>query len=627
MLIGLVPLLTLAWLDIQTLGALGASLAEELAVSLTEQARANLVQQATANAARASREIELMDYSLRLQAQAAMGPAGAPQSQAAVRQRLADFLTRRQLPQAAHIVLSSLIFPDGTHTSFPARAKLDPGIANTAADWARARPAKNLTHWLVPPAADPGMLVGLRRLAGTGKAGTGVTTMALALPSLLESSSLSPPFNAGALILLVSTEGRVAYVHQGSPLKALTRGAALVLDDGGQQQGLLHDLKHLAASERGARFQGRDYLCLHRALSRTGFHLVWLVPTEAATGLARDAGAYALANTRRQTDALIPFLLTVALLIVLAAFYASRSVTGPVSRLKSVVQAVADGDFSARVSIHTGDELEALGAAFNQMIPQLAEQTRLQESLALAREAQQRLLPEAAPSFPGLDIAGQTRYCEQTGGDYFDYLDGRPHGREALGVVVGDVAGHGVAAALLMTTARALLHGMSATSGEIERTLQQLNLQLAGDVRPGHFMTLFYLQIDRQQQRLRYASAGHDPIIWWHADTGQCTTLAGLDIPLGIDPQWQFSPAMEAVFTVGDVFLLATDGVWETRSATGEPFGKARLESLLARHARESARDILEAVLHDLSAFAHDTAPRDDVTVVVVRIDLPPALA
>jgi sigma-B regulation protein RsbU (phosphoserine phosphatase) len=84
---------------------------------------------------------------------------------------------------------------------------------------------------------------------------------------------------------------------------------------------------------------------------------------------------------------------------------------------------------------------------------------------------------------------------------------------------------------------------------------------------------------------------------------------------------------MEAVFTVGDVFLLATDGVWETRSATGEPFGKARLESLLARHARESARDILEAVLHDLSAFAHDTAPRDDVTVVVVRIALPPALA
>ncbi len=454
MLIGLVPLLTLAWLDIQTLGALGASLAEELAVSLTEQARANLVQQANANAARASREIELMDYSLGLQAQAAIGPAGAPQSQTAIRQRLADFLTHRQLPQASHIVLSSLIFPDGTHTTFPARAKLDPGIANTAADWVRARPAKNLTHWLVPAAAEPGVLVGVRRLARTGKAGTGVTAMALALPSLLESSSLGPPFNAGALVLLVSADGRVAYVHQGS-LNALTRGAAFVLDDGAQQQGLLHDLKTLPASERGARFQGRNYLCLHRALSSTGFHLLWLVPTEAATGLARDAGAYALANTRRQTDALIPFLLTVALLIVLAAFYASRSVTGPVSRLKSVVQAVAEGDFSARVSIHTGDELEALGAAFNQMIPQLAEQTRLQESLALAREAQQRLLPEAAPSFPGLDIAGQTRYCEQTGGDYFDYLDGRPRGHAALGVVVGDVAGHGVAAALLMTTARA----------------------------------------------------------------------------------------------------------------------------------------------------------------------------
>jgi sigma-B regulation protein RsbU (phosphoserine phosphatase) len=178
-----------------------------------------------------------------------------------------------------------------------------------------------------------------------------------------------------------------------------------------------------------------------------------------------------------------------------------------------------------------------------------------------------------------------------------------------------------------MTTARALLHGMSATSGEIEGTLQQLNLQLAGDVRPGHFMTLFYVEIDRQQHRLRYASAGHDPILWWHADTGQCTTLAGVDIPLGIDPQWQFSPASEALLTVGDVFLMATDGVWETRSASGDAFGKARLESLLARHARNAAHDILEAVLQDLSAFAHDMAPRDDVTVVVVRIDSSPALA
>ena len=398
------------------------------------------------------------------------------------------------------------------------------------------------------------------------------------------------------------------------------QASTLTLDRPDQQTALLSDLQQSRDGLRTVRYQGGDSFCVYRRLDANGLYLVLLVPVEATIRPAQDAGEYALASTRRQVDAVLPLVLGVAGLIVLLAILAARSITVPISRLERAVHALANGDFTARVNLTTGDELAALAASFNQMIPRLAEQTRTHESLALAREVQQRMLPSAAPQFPGTDIAGMTIYCDETGGDYFDYLDGRLYGRNTLGVVVGDVAGHGIAAALLMTSARALLHGMAASQPAPAQILQQLNLQLAADVRPGHFMTLFSLSLDFDQGQLSWASAGHDPALWWHADTGTLSELTGVDIPLGIDPNWRYTPAVWATIGAGDVLLVATDGVWDTRALSGERFGKARLQALLAQHHAAPAVDICTELLSQLRAFRGAAEERDDVTVVVVKI-------
>jgi len=366
---------------------------------------------------------------------------------------------------------------------------------------------------------------------------------------------------------------------------------------------------------------GERQLCVYRRLDDEGLYLVFLVASRAATRPAQDAADYALTTTRRQQDALLLIACIVAVGVGALSFAAARAVTGPVELLERAVGAVADGDFATRVDIRTGDELENLGASFNAMIPRLEAHTRVQESLALAREVQQQLLPGAAPSFPGLDVAGCSVYCDETGGDYYDFLDLRDVGRHTLGVVIGDVSGHGVAAALLMATARALLHGAAGSAAVTPATMiADLNRLLAADVRPGHFLTLFALFVDVDARRFDWSSAGHDAALWWQAATGSVVDLSGDDIPLGIDRSWQFHASRSASFAPGDVVMLVTDGLWETQATDGERYGKPRLRELLREHHEVPAAELARLVLRAVARFRGERVQRDDLTVVTVRV-------
>ena len=128
-----------------------------------------------------------------------------------------------------------------------------------------------------------------------------------------------------------------------------------------------------------------------------------------------------------------------------------------IQALKTILIGYSLGDFSIRLDIQTGDERDQVIQAFNEMVPKLQDHLRIYKSLNLATEVQQSLLPQANPKIPGLDIVGKSIYCDETGGDYFDYLEIglKPPGR--ISVIVGDVADHGIPSALLMATARALI--------------------------------------------------------------------------------------------------------------------------------------------------------------------------
>ena len=171
-----------------------------------------------------------------------------------------------------------------------------------------------------------------------------------------------------------------------------------------------------------------------------------------------------------------------------------------------------------------------------------------------------------------------------------------------------------------MTTARALLHGLLAAGVPPTLVLQQLNVQLSADVRPGHFMTLFYLLVDVARQRLAWASAGHEPALWWHAATGEVTHLNGEDIPLGIDASWQFKGFAETPYQPGDALLLVTDGLCETRNPAGDTFGRARLVELFRTLGAAPADTIASSVLGALDAFLGGGIAHDDLTIVVVRL-------
>lgn len=245
----------------------------------------------------------------------------------------------------------------------------------------------------------------------------------------------------------------------------------------------------------------------------------------------------------------------------------------------------------------------------------------LRHGLALAEEVQRNLLPRSFPELPGWDIAGTTQYSDATGGDYFDCIgvvDGQI-GR--CGLVVGDVTGHGVAAALLMTTVRALLRMRTTQPGSLADVFADVNRLLCADVTDtGRFMTLLYLTVDVRGRQLTWVRAGQDPIMRYDPKTGTVTDIADHGgPPLGIIPETEYVTNYDPGLRPGQVALLATDGLWEARSPDGEMYGKKRVRAALRALADKPATAIVDGLLAELHEFLGGGKAEDDVTLVVIK--------
>lgn len=320
------------------------------------------------------------------------------------------------------------------------------------------------------------------------------------------------------------------------------------------------------------------------------------------------------------------YLTAFLLIVVLAtAIYCSRifasSIIDPVSQLERAMARVEGGDFSAFVPVDTNDELGALAEHFNQMTVGLKERYRLQRSLDLAKEVQQNLLPREDPVVKGLDVAGQSIYCDETGGDYFDYLSSSKWGAAKLGVLIGDVSGHGIPSALLMATARAFVRQRSSLSGSMAEVVSDVNRQLTRDVEDtGRFMTLFYLMIDMAARNMSWVRAGHDPAIWYDPLSNQFEELHGDGMALGVDESHQFVQYQKSGLKKGQILLLSTDGLWETHNPSGSMFGKNRICELIRQKHDSGAREILDTIVLELEKFRRGRAPEDDITLVVIKV-------
>jgi PAS domain S-box-containing protein len=223
----------------------------------------------------------------------------------------------------------------------------------------------------------------------------------------------------------------------------------------------------------------------------------------------------------------------------------------------------------------------------------VTDMTAQKKSLELAGEVQKSLLPQKNLRIKGLDIAGKSIPCEEIGGDYFDYLLGEEYAERPFSVVVGDITGHGVDAALLMTSARAFLRMRSSQPGSISQIVNEMNRHLTRDVLDtGRFMTLLYMTIDSDNGHLRWVRAGHDPAIVYDPVQDRFEELKGSGLALGLDEKF-------------------TDG---------EMYGKKRFHSIIRQNASAEANDILNAIYNDLDSFRSGFKPEDDVTLVVIKI-------
>jgi len=247
--------------------------------------------------------------------------------------------------------------------------------------------------------------------------------------------------------------------------------------------------------------------------------------------------------------------------------------------------------------------------------------TEQKKALALAGEVQKSLLPQYGVHIPGLDVAGRNVSCEEIGGDYFDFLDHNDYPNAPLSIVVGDIAGHGVDAALLMTTARAFLRMRASQSGNISEIITEMNRHLTSDVLDtGRFMTLFYLAIDPARKNLQWVRAGHDPAIVYDPRQNAFEELSGIGMALGVNEEFRYQENIKAGVADGQIIALGTDGIWEARNNMGDMFGKKRFRDVIRRTAGENAGTILNAVYDELDRYTRGLKSDDDITLVVAKI-------
>jgi hypothetical protein len=358
--------------------------------------------------------------------------------------------------------------------------------------------------------------------------------------------------------------------------------------------------------------ESQSYLASSRSF-RLGEDLAWVV------GVIAPKSDFFAGIWREQRLALVAAGVSVALAIVVAAALAGR-VSGPVLSLIGFMKRVGGGDLSERANLGGGREFRELSSALNCMIDDLKDRLRLRHSLDLAMQVQKRLLPERPPSFHGLDIAGHSTYCDETGGDYYDFLVLDETTPNTMLVALGDVMGHGVAAALVMAGARAVLRDRANSAGGLAELMARLNRMLSQDLDGSRFMTMHLALVNTTEMAYRFVSAGHDPAIVFDPATGDFVEMEAGDMPLGVLAEQEFSEHEFCPLRPGLVVFVGTDGVWEMQNPSGEFFGKDRLRAILRETANHSAQDTVNLLLERLSAFRGDLRPMDDVTFLVIKV-------
>ncbi len=249
-----------------------------------------------------------------------------------------------------------------------------------------------------------------------------------------------------------------------------------------------------------------------------------------------------------------------------------------------------------------------------QISAQQEAERRAAQELEIATQVQARLFPQRKPAVPGLDYAGVCRQARSVGGDYYDFLD---LGTERIALVVGDIAGKGIAAALLMANLQANLRSQCVNAVEHpDKVLNLVNRLLYENTDANAYATLFFAELDHRSGRLRYANCGHLAALVLRGDD----TIERLDptcTVIGMFEDWHCAMA-ESRLDRGDLLALYTDGLTESPNDAGEEFGEERLAAGLRRHRHLPSNELVGAIVEEATRFS-SCEQFDDITLIIAK--------
>ncbi|MGE0885965.1 MAG: PP2C family protein-serine/threonine phosphatase [Blastocatellales bacterium] len=352
----------------------------------------------------------------------------------------------------------------------------------------------------------------------------------------------------------------------------------------------------------------------------------------------------------------------IALAAIVSAVFLTRSITGAVHYLYEGTRKVEAGDFEHEINITGSDQLAALSGSFNQMTRSIrellhvsAEKQRLDQEMKIAAQVQSRLFPRSTPKTTKLDFAaGICIPARAVSGDYYDFLEVAPG---IIGIVVADVCGKGVSAALMMANLQANLRGQvqayhdaynfkmtlaaqseafEAMGGNqnrshrpdeshahpVKRIVQRVNQRVAASVIDASYITFFYAEFDERHSRLRYTNAGHNPPLLFRANNAGDDKIVRLDrggTVLGLFDDIEYED-VELTIESGDVLIAFTDGLIEAHNPQGEEFGEQRVIDLVAQNSHLCAAEIEREILTAVREWTRDSEQEDDLTLVIFKV-------
>ena len=493
-------------------------------------------------------------------------------------------------------------------------------LASSTPVWGDAQPD--------PLDKDPVMVVAVQ-VRGPSSKPVGVTGIMAKVGTLLQKGRHLPSISARGRIFLIRPDRNndldVVAQEQGhtdSRHWMLPEAQENLIS--GDKEGLAlitGDLKAHKSGVRGLDYQGEPSMWAYGPANWEGLALLMIVPRAdliAGAEAAREEVLKRLDEHIRFTGFLVIIVLAV---VVVIALLASGTVTSRLKRMASAVGRLEKGDLETQVQIRGKDEIGSLGRAFNSMLPALRDRLRLKESLDLAQEVQTSLLPGRDLDLPGLKVVGVSRYCDQTGGDFFDFIPMGDEDESRYVVLAGDVTGHGAQAALLMATIRAFLRAELGKGIELASAMNEANRLLCKDTYgTGRFVTLFALQVDLPGRFLRWVKAGQHPALMTCGANQSDKELGGEGLPMGVDPDFEYRSS-EMEIKDNYLLLISTDGLVEAEDQNLNMFGMQGLRTVMQNNPLAPPSKVLETVFSEVQRHLAGMPQKDDFTLIAARVE------